>query len=174
MLNGWFFWCFLRWWVLINFFSHFSHENCIKLSQNVGWFFWCYFRWWILPKFKLHFAHKISSGFHIKIIEWMTFVFVTFEMLKGAKCKITYRTCIYGQWLNEKNFALLFVGWSNVLKINIAESSLKFQRFTIAVISVKWQMKKINITEKLSTLLLDLVKKFRQFGKHFKSIDKVQ
>ena len=155
------------------FFTFFTWKLS-KVKSKCRLIFWCYFRWWILPKFKLHFAHKISSGFHIKIIEWMTFVFVTFEMLKGAKCKITYRTCIYGQWLNEKNFALLFVGWSNVLKINIAESSLKFQRFTIAVISVKWQMKKINITEKLSTLLLDLVKKFRQFGKHFKSIDKVQ
>ena len=61
-------------------------------------------------------------------------------------CTGNLRQNYWQQWLNEKYFALLFVGWSNVLKINIAESSLKFQRFTIAVISVKWQMKKINGT----------------------------
>ena len=41
-------------------------------------------------------------------------------------CTGNLRQNYWQQWLNEKNFALLFVGWSNVMKMNIAESSLKF------------------------------------------------
>ena len=41
-------------------------------------------------------------------------------------CKGNLRQNYWQQWLNEKYFALLCVGWSNVLKMNIAESSLKF------------------------------------------------